>query len=139
VDDQARDLETVRLLEARRLALDAAKWQGPSLLLVVQAFLLGVLTNEHVKLGVAIVVAVAGIAALVVVGISLGQQHNRERALSVRIEAGASAAGLTQLRRSLPARRWWPPLEWPGWVLWVLVFALFGLADVAALVFTHRT
>jgi hypothetical protein len=134
------DREVLQLLEGRRLAIDAAMWQGPTLTLVAQAFLLVVLTDSHVKLTVAIFVALAGIVALVVVGVSLMAQRGREVELSRRIEDHASAVGLPELRRPRTrGRSWWRPLDWPPWAVWALViYPLFALADVLALVLTDR-
>ena len=134
------DREVLRLLEGRRLAIDAAMWQGPTLTLVAQAFLLGVLTDAHVKLAVAIAVALAGVVVVVVAGVSLMAQRGREVELSRRIEEHASAVGLPELRRRRGPRHWWRPLDWPPWAVWALViYPLFALADVLALVLTDRT
>jgi hypothetical protein len=126
------DSNAVTILEGRRLAVDVAMWQAPTLVLIAQAFLLLVLTDRAVDFTVRLFVALAGIAALVVVGISLWQQRDRETAYRRYIDgvAGVPDVPPTECGPKAPEVR--------TWALWtIVVFPLFGAADVLALVLMH--
>ena len=121
------------LLEGRRLAVDGAMWQAPTLTLVAQVFLLGVLTDGSVRFAIALFVALAGLTALVVVAVSLWQQRDRETTVRRYIDDAADvpAIGPSECRPRPP--------NWRTWALWTfVVFPLFGAADVLALVLTDR-
>jgi hypothetical protein len=137
-EEPTGDERALLLLEGRRLAYDAAMWQAPTLVLVVQAFLLAVLTDPGVDSTVALFVAIAGVAALLVAGIALWQLHDRERHYSERVTAQALGLTLGDPNRHRERRRR-HLLEWPSWALWEAVLGLFALADVLALVLTCRT
>lgn len=124
------------LLEGRRLAIDGFTWQGPSLTLVVQAFLLGVLTDDTVGWTVATAVAVAGVLACGMAMYALWLLHDREVHYSERVADHALALGLGDPRR---ARRpnGFHPLEWKGWLIWEGVLCAFVIADVIALIATR--
>jgi hypothetical protein len=121
------------ILEGRRLAIDNAMWQAPTLTLVAQAFLLTVLTDSGVRFTVALFAAVGGLAALMVVAISLWQQRDRETTYRDYIDG---AAGVPEIERSGDGRK---PPNVRTWALWsFLVLPLFGVADVLALALTCR-
>jgi hypothetical protein len=132
------DERALLLLEGRRLAYDAAMWQAPTLVLIVQGFLLAVLTNSGVRFTVAVFVALAGVAALLVAGLALWQLHDREHHFSERVTAHAIGLTLGDPTRH-HERRCCHLLEWPAWVLWEAVLGLFAVADVLALFLTCRT
>jgi hypothetical protein len=126
------------LLEGRRLATDSSMWQAPTLTLVAQAFLLGVLTDKSVGWGVAWAVAIAGILALLTAMLALWLLHDRERHFAERVREQAALLGLGNPNRtSRRSKR--HLLEWPGWVAWEVVLAAFLVADALALALTTRT
>lgn len=124
------------LLEGRRLAIDGFMWQGPTLTLVVQAFLLGVLTDDEVGWTVATAIAVAGVLACLTAMYALWLLHDRERHFSERVDEHADVLGLGKLTRT-NHRRKRHPLEWKGWLVWQLVFLVFIVADLLALIVTR--
>jgi hypothetical protein len=75
---------------------------------------------------------------LVIVALALSKLHDRERHFSKRISRHAIALGRADPNRSRERSRW-HSLEWPGWRLWALPFLAFVVADVLALVLTHRS
>lgn len=134
--DRERRKEFVALLEGRRLAVDASMWQAPTLTIVGQAFILRVLTDHHVGWGVATLAAAAGVLATITVGVSLAQQRDREQLLSERIAREGQALRWPDARRQALARSrcWAHPLEWSSRWLWGITIAVFGVADVVALI-----
>jgi hypothetical protein len=128
--------QALTLLESRRLAIDQSMWQAPTLTLVAQAFLLGVLTDQNVGWVVAAVVAGAGVVAVGVAMLALWLLHDRELDFGRRVEAHAKALGLGNPNRQ-HHRRKGHPLEWKGRWVWGLVLLLFAIADIVALIFTR--
>jgi hypothetical protein len=139
VDDAptaAQREQTLQLLEGRRLAIDGSMWQAPTLTLVAQAFLLGVLTNRSVGWAIAAAVAVAGVFALATAMLALWLLHDRERHFAERVKDHAVALGLGDPNRT-NQRCEVHPLEWSGWLLWEAVLFAFIVADVLALIITR--
>jgi hypothetical protein len=130
----------MQLLEGRRLAIEASMWQAPTLTIVGQAFILGVLTNRRVGLPVALLVASAGVLVSFATALALWQQRDRETLFSERIKDHASGLGWPDPRRQHlgRSRGAWHPLEWPGWKIWIAPVVLFGVADILALILTDR-
>ena len=133
-DDQRE--RAMALLEGRRLAIDASMWQAPTLTLVAQAFLLGVLTDKAVGWAVAVSVAVAGVLASGTSMFALWQLRDRERHFSERVREHAKALDLGDLNRSSERSRL-HPLEWRSWWFWEAVLFAFVVADLLALVVTR--
>jgi hypothetical protein len=134
--EDEREHAMLTLLEGRRLAFDSYMWQAPTLTLVVQAFLLGVLTDKGVGWTVATSVAVAGVFACLTAMFALLLLHDRELHFSRRIARHTVALGLEDPRRTTDRRkRHW--LEWKGWWLWEGVLAAFIVADLLALIVTR--
>ncbi len=124
------------LLEGRRLAIDGFMWQAPTLTLVVQAFLLGVLTDAHVGWTVATSVALAGVLACATAMYALRLLDDRAGNFSERVTDHALALGLGDLnRRSHRPKR--HPLEWEGWLIWQAALFAFIVADLLALIVTR--
>ena len=113
-------------------------WQAPTLTLVVQAFLLGVLTDKAVPCAVAIAVATAGVLACITAMFALALLHDRERHYSERVREHAEALTLGNPNRTV-VRSKAHPLEWKGWWLWEAVLFAFIVADVLALIIVTRT
>jgi hypothetical protein len=90
VPDEQRE-RALMLLESRRQAIDNFMSQAPTLTLVVQAFLLGVLTDDHVDWTVATSIVVAGVLACLTAMDALWLLHDRE-------EHFASASKSTRIR-----------------------------------------
>jgi hypothetical protein len=133
--DNDRALTKLHLLENRRLAIDQSTWQGPTLTLVVQAFLLGVLTDDGVGWAVASAVAAAGISASLVSMLALWLLHDREAHYGERVKELAATLELDDLNRTNNTGRLF--LDWKGWRVWELVLFVFLVADVVALIVTR--
>jgi hypothetical protein len=136
-DHRAARLESLKLLEGRRAGHDLAMWQAPTLTVLAQTFLLTILSDPTVNRRVALGIAIVGWAVLLMAGFALWQLRDRELHFSRRINVLAASLGMERPARPRPPRRWWPPREWQGWVLWCVLFAAFGVADLVALVCTH--
>jgi hypothetical protein len=135
-DEWERHKLRLGLLEGRRLAIDGFMWQAPALTLVVQAFLLRVLTDKTVNCTVATAVAVAGILATITAALALFLLHNREFGFGKRVEMEAKALGIDPIRRTMrkgPAH----VLEIKGYAVWGVVLASFAVADGIALRYTQ--
>jgi hypothetical protein len=124
------------LLEGRRLAMDSSMWQAPTLTLVAQAFLLGVLIDQSVGWAVAAAIAAAGVLALATAMLALWLLHDRERHFAERVKAQAAELGLGDLNWTTERGKS-HLLEWPGWLLWEAVLFAFVVADVLALIVTR--
>jgi hypothetical protein len=137
-DTAQRDRAAMLLpvLEGRRLATDNSMWQAPTLTLVAQAFLLGVLTDRNVGWAVGSAVAVAGVLALATAMLALWLLHDRERHFAERVKDQAVELGLGDPNRATERGKG-HLLEWPGWLLWELVLFAFVVADVLALIVTR--
>ena len=112
-------------------------WQAPTLTLIAQAFLLGVLTDEGVGWWVASAVAAAGILAALTAMLALWLLHDREHHFGERVKQQAIELGLGDPNRTSD-RGNGHPLEWPGWVAWEVVLLAFLVADALALALTTR-
>jgi hypothetical protein len=133
MDDGPKPDRGLALLEGRRLAIDGAMWQAPTLTLVGQVFLLTVLSDGSTRFVVRCFVALAGLSALVVVAVSLWQQRDRETTIRHYIDHAADVPAVG------PSGRRPKPPNVRTWALWTFgVFPLFGVADIAALAFTCR-
>ncbi len=146
-DDRRADA-FLTLLEGRRVALEQAMWQAPTLTIAAQAFLLAVLTDSQVADTARLWILVAGIAACVAAALALVRLRVREVTYS-------EAVGFVCEKRCLPDPRPFGldrkeadhkpalfdrGLRWVGgrrrfptvYIFWIVALALFVVADVVA-------
>lgn len=158
MDNPARIATFLGQLESRRTSIDQAMWQGPTLTIAAQAFLLTVLTDKDVADDARFWILVAGAAACIAAILSLVRLRAREVLYSEAIAFVCEDAGIPApwpfglQTKSVRSERQRPFNKWPFvrpedrivrsvggfkllptvYLFWIAALVLFVVADVIA-------